>query len=417
MSGASIPEVCVVGVGMTPFGRHPGHSIKSLTQWALDATLTDAGLSLDRIQSAVFANCVQGYMEGQHMVRGQMALRGAGLEEAPIVNVENACASGSTAFHVAVQIVRSGNADVVLAIGAEKMFDADKAKTFGAFEGAWDVHERAGVIRGLERLGVGVPVPSDWHCDRSYSPFMDVYAAFARQHMRQFSSTIEQFAAVAVKNHRHAVDNPLAQYRRQFTVAEVLAAPRVAYPLTVPMCAPVSDGAAAALVCTRSALSRLGLAARRAVTVRASILASGRQHLPENVSEHISARAARQAYEQAGVAPSDVSVAEVHDATAVGEVIQVENLGFCEFGAGGTLAVRGETALGGRLPVNPSGGLLSKGHPIGATGLAQLHELVTQLRGEAGVRQVEGARIAIAENGGGIHGIEEAAACVTILGI
>ena len=414
---AGTPEVCVIGVGMTPFTRHPDHTIKSLTRWALDAALADAGLALNRVGAAVFANCVQGYMDGQHMVRGQMALRGAGLESVPIINVENACASGSTAFHVAVQLVRSGSADVVLAVGAEKMVDPDKSKTFGAFDGAWDVHERAEVIRGLERLGDGVPVPASWCIDRPYSVFMDVYAAFARQHMRQFGSTIEQFAAVAVKNHRHSVDNPLAQYRQPFSLAAVLAAPRLAYPLTVPMCAPVSDGAAAALICSRAALRRLQLTSPRAVAVRASVLASGRQRLPDEVSEHVSARAARQAYEQAGLGPGDVSVAEVHDATAVGEVIQVENLGFCEFGAGGTLAVRGVTALGGRLPVNPSGGLLSKGHPIGATGLAQVHELVTQLRGEAGPRQVERARIAIAENGGGIYGIEEAVACVTILGI
>jgi acetyl-CoA acetyltransferase len=245
---------------------------------------------------------------------------------------------------------------------------------------------------------------------------MDVYAAFARFHMRRFGTTARQFAAVAAKNHRHSVDNPRAQYRRSFTVEEVLAAQPIAYPLTIPMCAPISDGAAAVIVCSKRGLERLGAAGRRPVVVRASVLATSTARLAEDVSNHVSARAARQAYEEAGSGPDEMSVAEVHDATAVGEVIQVENLGFCPFGEGGTLAERGITALGGKLPVIPSGGLLSKGHPVGATGIAQIFELVTQLRGAAGTRQVAGARFGIAENGGGIFGIEEAAASITILG-
>jgi acetyl-CoA acetyltransferase len=194
----------------------------------------------------------------------------------------------------------------------------------------------------------------------------------------------------------------------------VLAAPPITYPLTLPMCAPISDGAAAAVVVRESSLGRFDR--RRAVKIRASVLMSGTNRRPEEVEKHIGHRAALRAYEHAGVGPHEMSVAEVHDATAMGEIMQIENLGFCAFGEGGPTAARGETRIGGRIPVNPSGGLESKGHPIGATGLGQVFELVTQLRGEVGRRQVENARFAIAENGGGIYGIEEAACCVTILG-
>src|SRR5204863_4528849 len=178
---------------------------------------------------------------------------------------------------------------------------------------------------------------------------------------------------------------------------------------------PISDGAAAAIVCRASALGRLGIDRRRAIRVRASVLRSGTNRSSDAVENHLTAIAARQAYEKAGLGPADVSVAEVHDATAMGEIIQCENLGLCRIGEGGEVAQRGDTSIGGRIPVNPSGGLESKGHPIGATGLGQLFELVSQLRGEAGSRQVAGARVAIAENGGGLIGIEEAVASVVIL--
>ena len=177
----------------------------------------------------------------------------------------------------------------------------------------------------------------------------------------------------------------------------------------------MSDGAAAVIVCSRSALQRLGIDTRRAIRVLAALVQSGSDRSEDDHASHCTALAARRAYELAGVGPDDISVAEVHDATAMGEIIQSENLGFCEFGQGGVIAERGDTRIGGRIPINPSGGLESKGHPVGATGLAQVHELVTQLRAEAGTRQVEGARIALAENGGGLEGIEEAVACITIL--
>lgn len=409
-------NVYVVGVGMTPFGRLAEVSIKEMTRQAVQAALDDAGLGADALQAAFFGNASQGHMEGQQMIRGQVALRSMGIGGIPVANVENACASGSTALNLAVNFVKSGEGDVALAVGAEKMFSTDRDRMFSVFDSAWDVSEADAIRERLLRLGEGVEVPPGSTSPKPYSVFMDVYAAFARYHMKRFGTTQRQLAAVAAKNHRHSQHNPLSQYRNPYTVEEVLAAPPITYPLTLPMCSPISDGAAAAVVCTEAGLRRLGLDRSRAIRVLASVLQTGSDRDPSEVEKHCTALAARRAYEKAGIGPQDVNVAEVHDATAMGEIIQVENLGFCAFGEGGALAERGETEIGGRIPVNPSGGLESKGHPVGATGIGQVHELVAQLRGEAGARQVQGARIALAENGGGLQGIEEAVACVTILG-
>jgi acetyl-CoA acetyltransferase len=409
-------DVFVVGVGMTPFGRLADTSIKAMTRTATEAALADAGLPVSALQGAFFANTSQGHMERQHMIRGEIALRAMGIGGIPVVNVENACASGSTAFALAVMFVRSGEGDVALAVGAEKMFSHDRDLMFSVFDSGWDVAEAQAIRDRLLRLGEGVEVPPGTTSPKPYSVFMDVYAAFSRFHMNRFGTTQRQIAAVAAKNHRHSVHNPLSQYRESYTVEQVLAAPPITYPLTLPMCAPISDGGAAAVVCSAAGLRRLGLDPRRAVRVLASVVQTGSDREPADVERHCTALAARRAYERAGVGPRDVSVAEVHDATAMGEIIQIENLGFCGFGEGGPTSERGDTTIGGRIPVNPSGGLESKGHPVGATGLGQVHELVAQLRGEAGARQVQGARIALAENGGGLQGIEEAVACVTILG-
>jgi acetyl-CoA acetyltransferase len=410
-----VEEIYVAGVGMTSFGRMLDVDIKTLTRMATEAALADAGLEKSQINAAFFANVTQGHMERQHMIRGEIALRAMGIGGIAVVNVENACASGSTAFNLAVNHLKAGQGDVALAIGAEKMYSQDRELMFSVFDSGWDVTARDATVARLARMGDGVEIPPGTTSTKPYSVFMDVYAAFSRFHMKRFGTTRAQIAAVAAKNHNHSVHNPLSQYRDGYSVDEILAAPPIAYPLTLPMCSPISDGAAAAILCTRGALKRLGLDEKRAVRVLASVIQSGSDREPEQVENHCTAVAARRAYEMAGVGPEDISVAEVHDATAMGEVVQVENLGFCPFGDGGAISERGETTIGGRIPVNPSGGLESKGHPIGATGLGQVHELVTQLRGEAGQRQVDGAHIAIAENGGGIHGIEEAVACINIL--
>jgi acetyl-CoA acyltransferase len=409
-------DVYVAGVGMTPFGKHLDTSVKQLTRTAVEDALADAGCDKGQLQGAFFGNSTQGHMEGQHMIRGELALRAMGLFGLPVINVENACASASTAFHLAVNYVKAGAADIVLAVGAEKMFSTDKALTFSAFDGAWDVHDTENGKRRLLEMGKGIEPPAGSVSTKPYSVFMDIYASMGRMHMREFGTTQRQFAAVSAKNHRHSIHNALAQYRQAYSVEEILAAPPITYPLTLPMCSPISDGAAAAIVCSEAGLELLRGQRSRAVRVLASVLQTGSDRPPAALDQHLVRLGSMKAYEQAGVGPRDISVAEVHDATAIGEIIQSEVLGLCELGMGGPAAERGETSIGGRIPINPSGGLESKGHPIGATGLGQLYELVTQLRGEAGQRQVEGARVALAENGGGLCGVEEAVACITILG-
>lgn len=409
-------SIYVAGIGMTPFGRHLSLSVKDLTRLAVDAALTDAGCDKSQLQAAYFANSTQGHMDGQHMIRGQLALRAMGLQSLPVVNVENACASASTAFQMAVNHVRAGAADIVLAVGAEKMFSADKARTFAAFDGAWDVHDKEAGRERLLQMGAGVEPPPGSVSTSPYSVFMDIYAAMGRMHMREYGTTLRQFAAVSAKNHGHSVHNVNSQYRNAYTIEQILAAPPITYPLTLPMCSPVSDGAAAAIVCNEAGLKKLLGRRERAIRVLACALQTGSDRSATDLEQHLVRIASRRVYEQAGIGPKDVSVAEVHDATAIGEILQSELLGLVPLGQGGPAAERGETTIGGRIPINPSGGLESKGHPIGATGIGQIFELVTQLRGEAGARQVDGARIAIAENGGGLAGVEEAVACVTLLG-
>jgi acetyl-CoA acetyltransferase len=405
----------VIGVGMTRMGKLADSTVKSLTREAVEAALTDAGVTKGDLQGAFFSNATQSHMEGQLMIRGQIALRDMGIEGIPVVNVENACASASTAFSMANQFLRAGDGDVVLAVGAEKMFSTDRERMFSVFDSGWDISTVEANTKQLMALGEGVDVPEGTTSPKPYSVFMDVYAAFCRLHMRHFGTTQAQIAAVSAKNHTHSVKNEKSQYRDPYTVEQVLNAPPITYPLTLPMCAPISDGAAAAILVSEEGLKRLGLSRDRVIEVKASIIRTGSERAADDFTNHITARAASDAYEIAGVSPSEVSVAEVHDATAMGEIIQIENLGLVPLGEGGPASERGETTIGGRVPVNPSGGLESKGHPIGATGLGQIYELVSQLRGECGTRQVEGAKLAVAENGGGLIGLEEAVAAITVL--
>jgi len=407
-------DIYIVGVGMTPFGKFLDRSVKELTREAVTAALTDAGAQLTDIEAAWFANAAQSTLEGQGSIPGEIALRSMGIQEIPVTNVENACASASTALDQAATWLEAGRGGVALAVGAEKVVPEDRAKMFSVFDGGWDVHESKAAAARLLALGDGMSDPDGEEDTGQRSVFMDIYGALAKFHMNAFGTTQRQLAAVAAKNHVHSQHNPLSQYREPMSVDEVMAARKVSWPLTLPMCSPISDGAAAAVLCREEELHRFDRS--RAVKIHATALRTGSDRKAEEFDRHVTHLAAMDAYARAGLGPEDMDVAEVHDATAFAEIQQVENLGFCGFGEGGPLTESGATSLGGKIPVNPSGGLESKGHPVGATGLAQVFELTTQLRGEAGGRQVEGARFAIAENGGGFHGIEEAVACVTILG-
>lgn len=407
-------SIFVIGVGMTQFGKHLQSTVASLADEAFQAALKDAGISLRDIQQAYYAGVTQSPLQGQHAVPGQVVFAHIGLVGLSVYNVENACASGTSAFQLAVQSLRAGACDVALALGAEKMNIADKKRAIALFEGGWDVSQAEESAARLLALGDGIEVPEGSESDRPYSRFMAIYASMCRFWMKNFGTTQRQIAAVSAKNHMHSVHNPLSQYRQPFTIEEVLAAAPITFPLTIPMCSPLSDGAAAVIVCTEAGLKRLGVDRKRAIRVAATAIATATPRSPLAFDDAVCRRASRMAYKQAGLGPKDVSVAEVHDATAMGEIMAIEYLGLASMGGGGAAAEAGELSIGGRLPVNTSGGLESKGHPIGATGLGQIHELVTQLRGEAGVRQVEGARVALQENGGGQVGYEEAVVTVNI---
>ncbi|MBK7263328.1 MAG: thiolase family protein [Rubrivivax sp.] len=409
--------VYIVGVGMTKLGRHLDKSVKQLSALAIDAALADAGCAKEAIDVAWFSNTRQGLMEGQHGIRGQCALRAYGFEGLPIINTDNACASSTTGLNQAVAYLRAGMAEVALVVGAEKMNYPDKRELmFEAFKGAMDRDLGEEQLKRSIALAADLPLPPEALAAESgeRSIFMDSYAAGARYHMLKYGSTQRQLAAVAAKNHWHASMNPLSHYRTPRSIEEVLADRIISWPLTRAMCAPISDGAAAIVVCSKDALARFNR--KRAVQVLATVLVSGVKHAPDDAEKKVPRLAALKAFEQAGIGPQDISVAEVHDATAYGEVKHVEALGLCPVGEGGALAERGVTKLGGKVPVNPSGGLLAKGHPVAATGAIQIYELVTQLRGEAGDRQVVGARIAVAGNGGGNYDGEEAVSATTILG-
>ncbi len=391
-------EVMVVGVGMTSFGKHRDRGLAGLATEALEEALTDAGLR-DGEQSvgmAYFSNVLAGVLVGQESNRGQHALRDSALRGVPLINVENACASGATALNQAWLSVASGQVDVAVAVGAEKLHIADKSKALGALTTALD-QERLDEIQA-ELGGAG-----------SGSVFMDIYARFATWYMERTGASREDFARVAVKNSQHGAANPKAQYGGGLTLSDVLTGRPVSGPLTVPMCAPMSDGAAAVVVAGRDVARRRPAAP---VRILASIVGSGRP----GVYGELVPGVARRAFDAAGIEPDDVDVVECHDAAAPAELIVLEELGLCAPGGALDLLRTGQTRIGGRLPVNPSGGLQSKGHPLGATGLAQIVELTEQLRGTAGDRQVAGARIALAENAGGYLGPDAAAATVTILG-
>ncbi len=408
-------DVFIAGIAQTKLGRYPEKSVKDLTREAVTEALQDARVSLDDIGAAWFSNVRQGQMEGQNSIRGQCALTAMGFGGIPIFNIENACASSSSALYQAYAAIKAGLHDIVIVAGTEKMYYPEKRQAMmEAFFGGTDVHEMQSTWDGLQRIGEGVgpqqAAGGDW---RQQSFFMDVYASLARMHMKMYGTTQEHFAHVAAKNHTHSALNPLAQYQTPMTVAQVLETPLIAWPLTRAMCAPISDGAAAAVVCSERALAKIDRA--RAVRVRGMGASSTVHRAPQALESHCVALAAGRAYDNAGISAKDINVVEVHDASSFAEVMQIENLGLCARGEGGPYSASGATALGGECPVNVSGGLVSKGHPIAATGIIQLHELVAQLRGEAGARQVRGARIAVAENGGGFLRVEDAAAVVTVL--
>ncbi|MCY1262714.1 putative acetyl-CoA acyltransferase [compost metagenome] len=402
----------IAGVGMVPFGKYLDMPLKELAGQAIRLALGDAGLQPGQLQAAWMGNAAAGVITGQEMIRGEVVLRGMGIGRIPVVNVENACASSSTAFQQACAMVSAGYYDIVLACGYEKLFHEDKLRSLGAFSSAVDVEDPDGAVNVVKKLAAAAGEPFDAEgAGSTRSVFMDIYAMMAKKYMKQCGATARHFAMVAAKNSLHGSLNPRAQYRERLSVEEVLAARPIVDPLTLPMCSPIGDGAAAVVIVSERKARQLGLHAP--VRVASSALVTGWDF--EEPNDSVGALAAQQAYEAAGIGPQDLSCVELHDASAPSELLAYEYLGLCPRGEGIALVESGDTTIGGRIPVNTSGGLLRKGHPVGASGCAQIVELTEQLRGHAGPRQVEGARVGLAHNGGGAIGLDAAVTVVSLL--
>jgi acetyl-CoA acetyltransferase len=395
----------VAGVAMTRFGKHMDKSLKQLGGAPVLEAVKDAGVELADIEAAYVGNCAAGTVTGQESIRGQVILSSIGLGKIPIINIENACGSSSTALNQACMMVSAGYYDVVLVLGVEKLFHENKVITFAAFSGAGD-------IEGRDAMMAEISAGHSEGSGTSRSMFTDFYGVMARDHMQQYGSTPEHFAMVSAKNSFHGSLNPNAQFLNEMTVEEVLAQPMIAEPLTRPMICPVADGGAAAIIVSERKARELGI--EHPVRIIASVVHSYYEQ-PEGAEENVNSLSIDEAYSEAGVSPEDLDVVELHDSSAPCEILMYESLHLCPPGESVKLLEDGETKLGGRIPVNTSGGLLRKGHPVGATGISQILELTTQLQGRAGVRQVEGARVALAHNGGGTIRGEVAAMNINIL--
>lgn len=393
-------EVIVAGVGVHDFGKHLDKSLKELGRVAISRALDDAGLTPKDIQVAYFGNAYGGLITGQESVRGQTVMLYSGISEIPVTNVENACASGSSAFREAWLCVASGLFDIALAVGVEKLYCNNTPRTVAAISTSSDTE---------------IVSDTGWS-------FASWYALNALMYMREYGATREHFAKVVAKNTKNGALNPHAQFHQPRSVEEVLNAREICYPLTLLMCSAIGDGAAAAVLCSREVAEKY--AGKPFVTVAASAAASASfRNRPGKPTVQGSAGqiASKNAYHQAGIGPEDLDVVEVHDAFSPAELSAYEEIGLCADGEGVRLVEEKKTEMGGEIPVNTSGGLASKGHPVGATGLAQIAEIVWQLRGTAGPRQIPGRNprlgpvLGLTHNGGGTLEGDAAAMCIHIL--
>jgi len=404
-------NVAIVGAGMTRFAKYPDRGLKDLSREAVEAALESAGVDKKALEVAIVGNAAAGLVTGQECIRAQVVLREIGIDKIPMVNTENACASSSTAMQLGWLYVASGMYDVALVLGVEKMYTEDKGRMMAAFGAGTDVEQLRTIMEQIkppseQKAGV------ESGAGKTRSVFMDLYAAGARAHMARYGTTKEHFAQVAVKAHYNGSLNPHAQYQERYSLEEVLASPAVAEPLTRLMCAPIGDGAAAAILVSEEKARQY---TTKPVWVRGTALVTGSDQPAKDGGT--GTRAARQALEMAGMTIDDINVMEVHDASAPAELMLYEELGICAEGDGGRLVDEGVTEIGGRLPVNTSGGLITKGHPVGATGVSQIYEIWLQLRGEAKDRQVKEAKVGMTHNGGGMIRGEAAATAVHILSI
>lgn len=400
-------SVSILGTGITAFGRRPDDDLRTLSVEAVQLALADSGIEAQDLNMVVFGNATEGYLHGQEMIRAEVALRHAGLAGVPMINVENACASSSTAFHVACMAISSGAADVVLVLGVERLTHPTKRRSFDALATAVDLHEHGALASAVGATGAAPEMDG-----ASHSPLMDLYAAKARSFMDHSGVTDDDLALVSVKNRFHGSLNPKAQFQKTIELDEVRASRMISDPLRLLMCSPIGDGAAAVVVASDEYVRRAG---KPVIKVAGWALTSN--GADARAAQPV-ARATERALGQADMTVDDLDVVEVHDACAPAELWLYEEMGLCKPGGAADLIRSGATKLGGSIPVNVGGGLLARGHPLGATGCAQLVELADQLRGRGGARQVKGARVGLAQNSGGIlDDLDEAVAAVTILSL
>jgi acetyl-CoA acetyltransferase len=397
-------DVAVIGVGMTRFGKFLDKGIKDLVREAVEDALGDSGVQKKGIEAAYMGNAAAGLMTGQEMIRGQVTLSAMGIDEIPIYNVESACASSSSAFNLGWMSVASGIHDCVLVVGFEKLFDKDKMKSFRALGTGVDVEKCLDYFRQAEEQSASGEKIFQEGWGEKRSIFMDMYAFIIKGYMKKYGLTQEHFAKLAVKSHKNGSLNPHAQYQQEVSLEEVLKSGDVVYPLTRMMCAPIGDGAAAAILCAKSKVARH---TTKPVWVAASLVGSGKVTFDTNDS--VTRRLSGKVFEAAGIGPQDIDLIEVHDATSPSEIISLIELGICPGEEAGKWIDEGYLDLNGRKPSNTSGGLATKGHPVGATGCGMIYEVVKQLRLEAGRRQVRDPKVGMTQNGGGIIGIDAAA--------
>lgn len=404
-------DVAIVGVGMTRFGKFIDKGIKDLVREAVLDALDDAGAKKEDIQAAYMGNAVAGLMTGQEMIRGQVALSAMGIDTIPIYNVESACASSSSAFNLAWTSIVAGIHDCVLVVGCEKLYDKDKVKSFRALGTAVDIEQGMAYFKEAEKHSKSGDRIISEGSGKSRSIFMDMYAFMIKGYMEKYGLTQEHFAQLAVKSHKNGALNPHAQYQKAVTLEEVLNSGDVAYPLTRMMCSPIGDGAAAAILCSKSVASRF---TTKPIWVEGSVLGSGK--ITFDKGDSVTKRLTPKIYEAAGIGPEDIDVIEVHDATSPSEIMSLIELGICPGDEAAKWIEEGIMELDGKMPSNPSGGLATKGHPIGATGCAMIYEIVKQLKGEAGRRQaLNNPKIGMTQNGGGILGIDGASMALHVL--
>ncbi len=403
-------EVAIVGAGIIKFDKYPQKGIKDLVREPVELALKDAGIDSKKIEAAYVGSAAPGIMTGQEQIKAQVTLSAMGIDTIPMYNIENACASSSSALHLAWTAVGAGLYDIVLVVGFEKLYDDNKLKSFLALGSAVDIENVGKYLADFEAKQKSKVKILSGDAGKSKSIFMDMYAYYTSLYTEKYGLTQMHFAKLSVKSHKNGANNPHAMYQKEMTIEEVLGSGDVAYPLTRAMCSPVCDGSAAVIVCAKDRVSQFRT---KPVWIAGSVVGSGK--ISDEIGDTLTKRLGPRLFESSGIGPKDIDVIEVHDATTPSEIITLIELGIVKGEESPEWIDKGYLEVNGKKPSNTSGGLVTKGHPIGATGLAQIHEIVTQLRGQAGKRQVKNPKIGMTHNGGGILGVDAAAMALHML--